>query len=186
MNDKEQLPLVPRGTFWGEVWRYLTACLSRENYARMQGRAGRLEYWSFTLVATFFTLVPLIFLLIPSLLALYISLSCFVAAMFYFAMPMLAVYVRRLHDVGLSGWLIALQYVTFCVPFSYVVFILTSLLFTEPDLLANPDEILYILAAEMRESWMFYVQSTSEIISFVLFIFTIVPGNQGFNRYGKP
>lgn len=66
-----------------------------ENYANFNGRARRSEYWYFALasfIASFICgLLPIPFISILLSLALFI--------------PSLAVCVRRLHDIGKSGWM---------------------------------------------------------------------------------
>lgn len=87
-------------------------------YSDFKGRARRKEFWMFSLVQfflglIFFTADFLLFFLpsdgFPILTMLYVT------AMFF---PALAVTVRRLHDVGKSGW----WYVNFCVKL-WLVFI---------------------------------------------------------------
>lgn len=104
----------------GELWQHFTNAFKRENYARMGGRATRTEYWSCMLFALLFGCVPLALTLagavvcVVSAAAGTMLLIAGAAAMlfyvFYTALPMLAVYVRRLHDVNWSGRWIALQY----------------------------------------------------------------------------
>ncbi len=66
-------------------------------YVTFRGRAGRTEYWTFSIVNG---VIALILLPIPHLLIV----------RFVFALatllPGLAVSVRRLHDTGMSGWYI--------------------------------------------------------------------------------
>lgn len=80
----------PQKGKWGIVGSFVT-CLKR--YARFAGRSCRAEYWWFMLG--------------------YLILCCFVGlidsflggiVIFSLFLPMLAVTVRRYHDVGLSGW----------------------------------------------------------------------------------
>lgn len=185
MMKINQLPPVPRGTFFSEVWRAFQFCLAKKNYARLQGRAGRLEYWSTTILGTLISTLPLFFTLIPCDLIDYAAISISLVLIFYLAMPMLAVYVRRLHDLGWSGWWIVLQYVTICVPFAYVVFALTGMILNEPDFLANPYEMVYILASDVHENGLFFVYSCAEFISIILFIITLLPGTKGLNKYDR-
>lgn len=69
-------------------------------YADFEGRARRKEYWMFTL-----------FNLIFAILAMVIGGLLETGAVFYFIyvlatlIPNLSVSVRRLHDVGKSGWM---------------------------------------------------------------------------------
>ena len=64
-----------------------------ENYANFNGRARRSEYWYFTL-ASF--IAGFIGGLLP-FISILLSLALFI--------PSLAVSVRRLHDIGKSGWM---------------------------------------------------------------------------------
>ena len=80
----------------------VTNCLSN-NYASFSGRASRSEYW-------FWVLFTLIVQLVTGIMDGFIFGSEFgtgtisnIAAVIYF-LPGLAVWVRRLHDVGKSGW----------------------------------------------------------------------------------
>jgi|TARA_Y100000310_G_C19974365_1_gene486915 uncharacterized membrane protein YhaH (DUF805 family) len=70
----------------------------RDNYANFNGRASRQEYWMFFLFNMIFAFVAAFldgFLGLGFLYILY-ALGLFI--------PGLAVGIRRLHDVGKSGW----------------------------------------------------------------------------------
>lgn len=70
-----------------------------ENYANFSGRARRSEYWNFVLVNVIVIVIfNLIMLKFPyfSFVYLFYNLAIFI--------PGLAVAVRRIHDVGKSGW----------------------------------------------------------------------------------
>lgn len=103
------------------MWAYFVRCI-RQKFVDGEGRARRLEYWSFVLFAWltmmaaflpfFFAmglagdgeeLFPLAFLLV--LLATLWVL--------FLAIPGISVSVRRLHDVGLSGWLYLVTFVPY-------------------------------------------------------------------------
>lgn len=64
----------------------LKTCFSK--YATFSGRARRSEFWWFALAAFIGSLIPV--------LGYVISLACII--------PNIAVGVRRLHDIGKSGW----------------------------------------------------------------------------------
>ncbi|MDA9110883.1 DUF805 domain-containing protein [Bacteroidia bacterium] len=71
-----------------------------QNYANFEGRARRREYWGFILFYLIFYIgSAVVFSLIDESLAAIAGI--FALAMF---VPNLAVAVRRLHDVGKSGW----------------------------------------------------------------------------------
>ncbi|MCC5945694.1 MAG: DUF805 domain-containing protein [Bernardetiaceae bacterium] len=72
-----------------------------QNYANFKGRARRSEYWYFVLFSIIISVVLAIieqFLGIGDILSNLYSLAIFI--------PSLAVAVRRMHDVGKSGWFI--------------------------------------------------------------------------------
>lgn len=81
-----------------------------KNYATFSGRARRSEYWYFVLFNFLFSLLAIF---IDNVLGLSFDLGGlslqygFTFAAYYVAMfiPSLAVLVRRLHDVGKSGWM---------------------------------------------------------------------------------
>lgn len=77
-----------------------------QHYADFSGRARRKEYWMFTLVNTIvafvISLILGIIVRLTGILALsYLSYIYTLAVL----VPSLAVCVRRLHDVGKSGWM---------------------------------------------------------------------------------
>lgn len=82
-----------------------------ENYANFNGRARRSEYWYFILFNAIFSLALTI---IDDLLGLQFGTAdsgvlntIYSLAVF---IPSLAVSVRRLHDIGKSGWLLLIAY----------------------------------------------------------------------------
>ena len=81
-----------------------------ENYANFKGRARRSEYWYFTLVQ-FILLIS--FIIIGAILGslfdnalggLFVGYMVFCFYSLATVLPTLGVVVRRLHDVGKSGW----------------------------------------------------------------------------------
>lgn len=64
-----------------------------KNYAVFDGRAGREEFWQFTLINIFVTII--LYATMNDLWAVYT-----VAVL----IPSIAVSVRRLHDIDRSGW----------------------------------------------------------------------------------
>lgn len=71
----------------------------KDNYANFNGRARRSEYWYFTLV-NILVAIPLFILttFVPALIFVYWLYTLAVL------IPGIAAVVRRLHDVGKSGW----------------------------------------------------------------------------------
>ncbi|MTG96767.1 MULTISPECIES: DUF805 domain-containing protein [Myroides] len=74
----------------------------KEHYADFNGRARRQEYWMFTLINI---LVSLVLAVVD-----YVLGTGFIGSIYSLAvlLPGLAVSVRRLHDLGKSGWLLLL------------------------------------------------------------------------------
>lgn len=71
----------------------------KDNYANFKGRARRKEYWMFGLFSILFS--------IAAIIVDFIVGTYFVIYMIYMLalmIPSLAVFVRRMHDVGKSGW----------------------------------------------------------------------------------
>ena len=74
-----------------------------ENYANFSGRARRKEYWMFALATTLIA-IPLNYIL-----PLAVSPKLALLGTFYglaVLIPSIAVGVRRMHDIGKSGWYI--------------------------------------------------------------------------------
>ncbi|KFG02549.1 membrane protein [Streptomyces scabiei] len=69
-----------------------------KKYVVFSGRARRQEYWMFTLIAS---LIYLGLVVLGLVMDTEVPELVFVAAIF---LPSLAVSVRRLHDIGRSGW----------------------------------------------------------------------------------
>jgi uncharacterized membrane protein YhaH (DUF805 family) len=77
-----------------------------KQYADFSGRARRKEYWMFTLFNLIFLLVATI---LDNVFGLTLGEQIYGVLYFLYALvvliPGLAVCVRRLHDVGKSGWM---------------------------------------------------------------------------------
>jgi uncharacterized membrane protein YhaH (DUF805 family) len=92
------------------------------NYANFTGRARRKEYWMTTL-ANFIIILPIYILFIfsslqmsetgePSIL-FWITYAIFMLFALALMIPSIALVVRRLHDVGKSGWFYLLGIIPF-------------------------------------------------------------------------
>lgn len=80
---------------------YYSICLSR--FAGFSGRARRREYWTFALVNC---LIAMLLLILGLAFGEDSPASNIMVTIFYLIMlvPSLSVSVRRLHDIGKSGW----------------------------------------------------------------------------------
>ncbi len=102
------------------LWAYFLRALSR-NYFQFNGRARRAEYWGFTL---FFIISLIVSIIIDGL----VSVTFFgtdeygdaiflpiVAVLFYLycIIPGIAITVRRLHDLDMSGWMYLINFVPY-------------------------------------------------------------------------
>ena len=107
----------------------IKACFSK--YADFNGRARRSEFWFwylFTVIVNLFTSwIPFASLITLALL-----------------IPTLAVSVRRLHDIGRSGWWLLLSVIPSIICFIILIALLGSAIFTiiaagdyDPELLSN-------------------------------------------------
>ena len=90
----------------------------RDNYANFSGRARRKEYWMFVLVQT---IVMIGLIILDNVLGLDFELQgisigygyLYLIGIIVHFIPSLAVVVRRLHDVGKSGWFYLLVLIPF-------------------------------------------------------------------------
>jgi uncharacterized membrane protein YhaH (DUF805 family) len=100
-----------------------------ENYANFNGRARRSEYWYFVLASIIITIIATI---LDSALGINFDPLPYGYLYFIYAIavliPSLAVVVRRLHDVGKSGW----YYFIVLIPIVGAIWLLV-LLCTEGD-----------------------------------------------------
>lgn len=81
----------------------------KEHYADFNGRARRKEYWMFTLFAYIFLIAIVIVAAILGAIAGFLGVIGMIAYILFalaIIVPSLAVSVRRLHDIGKSGWFI--------------------------------------------------------------------------------
>ena len=83
-----------------------------KQYAVFSGRARRKEYWMFVLFNTIFAIVAMILDNIlgiaPELIGAGPLYGLYILVMI---IPSLAVAVRRLHDIGKSGWMFLIAFI---------------------------------------------------------------------------
>jgi uncharacterized membrane protein YhaH (DUF805 family) len=89
-------------------------------YAQFTGRARRKEYWMFFLFNLFFMAASMVIgfaLEVPLLYPLYV---------FALFIPSLALGVRRLHDIGKSGWMMLFSLIPLIGSIILIVFMATE------------------------------------------------------------
>ncbi|WP_341228567.1 DUF805 domain-containing protein [uncultured Arcticibacterium sp.] len=94
----------------------------RLNYANFEGRARREEYWMFIL---FHMLTSFILVMMGSILGEYTFILLLVYV-FGAMIPNIAVLVRRLHDVGKSGWFYFISLIPLVGPIWMIVLLCTD------------------------------------------------------------
>lgn len=197
------VPSLPPRSLWG----CFTYCLKRENYARFRGRSTRKEYWSFWLFS--FLLSFLIgflttfcgafcgALIDPAamLLCYGVGALSLLGFMLYTALPGLAVYVRRLHDVGWSGWWIALYYGTGAALFAIFWFQLMvgvqEWMWTNESVTWDAESLQSLGAYLETVPGMPLLDSIWDVLTLAnyalalfLFVLTLWPSQKKENRYG--
>lgn len=81
-----------------------------ENYANFKGRARRSEYWYFVLMNSIISIVTAI---IDKSLELKFGINLLYGIAVF--IPTLSVSVRRLHDIGKSGWVLLISYIAMII-----------------------------------------------------------------------
>lgn len=102
------------------LWAYFLRALTRD-YFQFNGRARRAEYWGFTL---FFILALIVSIIIDGLVSVtFFGTDEYGDAIFlpiltvlfylYCVIPGIAITVRRLHDLDMSGWMYLINFVPY-------------------------------------------------------------------------
>jgi uncharacterized membrane protein YhaH (DUF805 family)/cold shock CspA family protein len=98
------------------MWGYFTKCIGM--YINGNGRAMRAEYWSFTFFVILFVLLALLVDLAWNSAAGLLEEESFLPILtiltyLFFVIPSITVTIRRLHDVGMTGWLYLINFVPY-------------------------------------------------------------------------
>ena len=100
-----------------------------KNYANFDGRARRSEYWYYTLMNVIIVIALEILLgvgaMASSVLAIIVGLLLIVYAIGTLV-PSIAVMVRRLHDIGKSGWWYFIALIPLAGPIWLIVLLATD------------------------------------------------------------
>jgi uncharacterized membrane protein YhaH (DUF805 family) len=148
-----------------------------KKYAVFKGRARRKEYWMFMLINTAFIYIASMLDnglgminkdLARGVIGILYSLAIFV--------PSAAVAVRRIHDIGKSGW-----WVFFCYfPLFVVIPVLNKVL----PLFIPSWEAAGRSMASIRIIITVALYLIALVVGILMFIMTLIDGDHGTNRYG--
>ncbi len=134
-----------------------------KNYAGFSGRARRKEYWMFALFNLIFLIVAMI---LDNVLGT--TIEDLPYGLFYFLyalvvlIPSLAVAVRRLHDVGKSGWMILISLIPIVGGIWLLVLMLTD---------SNPGENEYgVNPKDAQTDDLMADESTGDILILIVVI----------------
>lgn len=113
-----------------DMWAYFVRCL-RGKYFDGYGRARRLEYWSFVLFSTLTMIGAFLPFLFAAAVLGAVSEDLFPLSLillilpvlwtFYMVIPSACVAIRRLHDIGLTGWLYLVAFIPYVGGFFMLV-----------------------------------------------------------------
>ena len=113
-----------------------------KHYADFSGRARRKEYWMFVLFNTIFAIIAAI---LDNVLGLTSGQLPYGVLYFLYMLavliPGLAVTVRRLHDVGKSGWMILISLIPIIGTIWLLVLMVTDSNTGENQYGKNPKEV---------------------------------------------
>ncbi len=93
-----------------------------DKYFSFRGAATRAEYWWFMLFCNVFIFVPLI--IFASLEMGDCGVVWLIASLLFLVIPSLTVSVRRLHDIGLSGFYYFVNFIPAVGAFIYLYFMI--------------------------------------------------------------
>ena len=185
--------VTPRMTFKEAIGQ----CLDK--YATFKGRARRSEYWWFFLFESLVVLVPLLPLLVVAYLdeRAVISLDSGVwsalgllslilalignLALLLLAIPALSVQVRRLHDIGRSGWWVLWSVVATVICLIVPFFILG----TQALDLNEMEQISVAFKTSMVSGALLLAVNASDVmLGLLLLVFSCIDSERGTNKYG--
>jgi len=113
-----------------------------KQYVDFEGRARRKEYWMFALFNIIFLIAAAVLdnLLGTAIDGVGYGLLYFLYALAVF-LPGLAVGVRRLHDIGKSGWMLLIALIPIIGGIWLLVLLVTDSVFGENEYGQNPKEV---------------------------------------------
>ena len=113
-----------------------------KHYSDFEGRARRTEYWMFVLFNTIFTLVAIA---LDNILGITLQGTPYGLLYLLYALivfiPSLALAIRRLHDVGKSGWMVLISLIPIIGGIWLLVLMVTDSQPGENEYGPNPKEV---------------------------------------------
>lgn len=136
-----------------------------QRFVDFTGRAPRAEYWWFYLAYILLSVVLNVLLSISPTIGMILSLASLVLLV-----PWIAVAVRRLHDIDRTGWWLLAPVLPYAIGFAMV----GAAFFTNPGSAGA--------SGGLGAGMIFF--GIGLILALVVFVFTLLPGTKGENRYG--
>ena len=102
-----------------------------ENYSNFSGRARRSEYWYFRLATAviffvFIALAIIVSIIGGGFLGFPVAIGLIALYSLIALIPSLAVTVRRMHDLGKSGWSVLISFIPLVGPIWFLVLLATE------------------------------------------------------------
>jgi len=141
--------------------------LPLRKYAQFSGRAPRAEYWWFYLG---YIVLAVVLNILTSISEIFGLLGILYLALI---IPMIAVGVRRLHDIDRTGWWLLAPILPYAIGFALMFPAIMSGA-ADP---ANPFNMTGLGVASI-----FLLLGLAMAI--LVFVFSVLPGTKGPNRYG--
>jgi uncharacterized membrane protein YhaH (DUF805 family) len=140
------------------------ALLPFKRYADFSGRSPRAEYWWFWLGYMLLNIVFQVLTRISPILGL--------LGLLYLGLiiPMIAVGVRRMHDTGRTGWWLLAPFLPYAIGLGLLL----------PQVMSGRST----MTAFMNYGPALAFMLIGFVLAIVVFIFTVLPGTKGPNRYG--
>lgn len=167
-----------------EGWENYKALWTAEKYVGFKGRASRREYWTTILIIFITSLIVSIPDWIVRLAIGYESGFSLFSSIYSISilLPTTALTFRRLHDVGRSGWLVISEYIVSAVAgisiCSAVIAGYINMTFSRSLWFADASMIALLLFGIV-------LALASLTLSIIIFVFTLLKGQSGPNRYGE-
>ena len=146
------------------ILKNIFLALSRD-YFKLKGRANRAEFWSFQLFI--FVMLTLLFILLYYHVSLgFYGLVGFIALII---IPYFTLFVRRLHDLNISGFVVLFCF--FILPF---IFLVALIVLGE----TNADSKYFSYLAMLE-----FIAKICILVAF--YALALLKGSKGTNKYGE-